>query len=1055
MSKKFLLSCTAVATIALFNAHTNVKAEKILMNFHGITEEASNFTVGGIIVIKGSGIIGKNLAIIHDSKNMEDDWLSTVRIIEPNSFLDLSESTIKAKEIGVMATDGGIIKMNAVGIIAPTVGLFLEDSKSDKNKLKNVTITSSKDDLMEKGIALYKESKVILENVTVTQAKVGIEALDNSQTTVSGGYFNAKEHGIYAGTGSTITLKNNVTVSSDEYGLNANGAQSKITMIGGTVTGKKNALVAANSGYIDGIDTTLMADGNGKGAWANGPNSTIELHDNATIKEAIIGLEANSGVIQMTGGSITVSETGASFENSKSDNNKLENVVITSSSNDKPITTGVSADKESTVTLKNITVKNAQKALLANDNSQITVTDGGSFGGEVQAKQGSTITLNDNVIVTSENNGLHADGEQSKITMTGGTVKAKEAAFVLKDGGYIDVTDISAKAQCNGISIDDSKNDQTSRINLTNTNLFVEDGTGIVANNSSNGKLNLKDSKISADRLFVGITHDTPKPDQIFTLTAENSLLQGEVRNDGNSRTTFDLKNDTTWFVNTSTKEKDDAGKLLDIAQRSHSDVSILNLDNSSIVFQQPTENHYHTLHIGSGKPDTQAVYNASGDAKISFNVGSVESSDIIDQKNDRLLIQGDVLGTTTVYVMSDFKDSNNITEAFHPSSNTSGVSLIQVSGKADENSFKLANGYIQATGSPYKYRLTAYGPTSSYGAANETLNLLGENDNFWDFRLQKFILPQVASYLAVPNALFYAGFIDMAQQSTLLADLRTTAIGIEDNVKKNGFFLSSYGSIATLSSQQYGYNTNIRYAATQAGFTASAQKSQNTILYWGLTGTYAQLSLTPQNIEDADKSTLNKWAVTAYSGIEHNSGFYMDTLFSYGIWKGNISTAIANSTTKVDDIKMLIASTTIGQKFTTGIKALTFEPQAQLVYQRLIFNAFSDADNLKVDIGEPYQWLVRIGGRLTKTTTSTEKNRVISLYGKVNFLKTFGDDGKVQIGDTFPLDPTGSSIEGGLGINAKLSRSLALHGDINYRKKLQKTGISGTNFSGGIRYQF
>ncbi|WP_375640532.1 right-handed parallel beta-helix repeat-containing protein [Bartonella sp. MM55XZML] len=239
MSKKFLLSCTAVATIALFSAHTNVKAEKILMNFHGITEEASNFTVGGIIVIKGSGIIGKNLAIIHDSKNMEDDWLSTVRIIEPNSFLDLSESTIKAKEIGVIATDGGIIKMNAVGIIAPTVGLFLEDSKNDKNKLKNVTITSSKDDLMEKGIALYKESKVILENVTVTQAKVGIEALDNSQTTVSGGYFNAKEHGIYAGTGSTITLKNNVTASSDEYGLNANGAQSKITMIGGTVTGKK------------------------------------------------------------------------------------------------------------------------------------------------------------------------------------------------------------------------------------------------------------------------------------------------------------------------------------------------------------------------------------------------------------------------------------------------------------------------------------------------------------------------------------------------------------------------------------------------------------------------------------------------------------------------------------------------------------------------------------------------------------------------------------------------------------------------------------------------
>uniref|UniRef100_UPI0035D0064A autotransporter outer membrane beta-barrel domain-containing protein n=2 Tax=Bartonella TaxID=773 RepID=UPI0035D0064A len=483
---------------------------------------------------------------------------------------------------------------------------------------------------------------------------------------------------------------------------------------------------------------------------------------------------------------------------------------------------------------------------------------------------------------------------------------------------------------------------------------------------------------------------------------------------------------------------KDDSGKVLDIAQRAHSDVVVLSLNNSSIIFEKPTEDHYQTLHIGSGKPDTQAVYNASGDAKISFNIGSVESSDITDQKNDRLLIQGDVLGTTTVYVMSDVKDSNNITEAFRPSSNTSGFSLIQISGNADENSFKLANSYIQATGSPYKYRLTAYGPTSSYGAANKTQNLLGENDNFWDFRLQKLILPQVASYLAIPNALFYAGFIDMAQQSTLLADLRTTDFGKEEDKKKKGFFLSSYGSIATLSSQ-YDYETNIRYAATQAGFTASAQKGQNTTLYWGLTGTYGQLSLTPKDIEDADKSTLNKWSATAYSGIEHSSGFYMDTLFSYGIWKGNISTAIAKSTTKVDDIKMLIASTIIGQKFITGIKGLTFVPQAQLVYQRLIFNAFSDADNLKVDIGEPHQWLMRIGGHLTKTIVNTKKDRTLSFYGKVNLLQTFGDDHSIQISDTFSLDPTGFAIEGGLGINAQLSHNFSLHGDVNYRKNLQK----------------
>ncbi len=97
---------------------------------------------------------------------------------------------------------------------------------------------------------------------------------------------------------------------------------------------------------------------------------------------------------------------------------------------------------------------------------------------------------------------------------------------------------------------------------------------------------------------------------------------------------------------------------------------------------------------------------------------------------------------------------------------------------------------------------------------------------------------------------------------------------------------------------------------------------------------------------------------------------------------------------------------------------------------------------------------MVRIGGRLTKTV-SAESDHPFSFYGKVNFLKTFSDDGKIQIGREFDLDPAGTTIEGGLGINAQLSHNIALHGDVSYQQKLQKTGITGASFSGGIRYQF
>ncbi|WP_208442546.1 autotransporter outer membrane beta-barrel domain-containing protein, partial [Bartonella raoultii] len=199
-----------------------------------------------------------------------------------------------------------------------------------------------------------------------------------------------------------------------------------------------------------------------------------------------------------------------------------------------------------------------------------------------------------------------------------------------------------------------------------------------------------------------------------FTLNADHSILEGRANIAQERNVHFDLKNGTQWFLKNSTQEKDAEGNLLDIAQRSRSDISVLGLNDSSLIFQEPTEGHYHTLHIGSGKPETTAVYNATGDAKIYFNIKWTDGTPITEQETDRLLIHGDVSGSTTVYIQSDLGDKESVINASDPS-NIGGLSLIQVSGKADENSFKLAHGYITRGGSPYKYTLTGYGPESSY----------------------------------------------------------------------------------------------------------------------------------------------------------------------------------------------------------------------------------------------------------------------------------------------------------------------------------------------------
>ncbi|WP_375660329.1 autotransporter domain-containing protein, partial [Bartonella sp. CL74QHWL] len=317
--------------------------------------------------------------------------------------------------------------------------------------------------------------------------------------------------------------------------------------------------------------------------------------------------------------------------------------------------------------------------------------------------------------------------------------------------------------------------------------------------------------------------------------------------------------------------------------------------------------------------------------------------------------------------------------------SNIGGLSLIQVSGKAEENSFKLANGYTTRNRLPYKYTLTAYGPESSHGQADIAQNLFDEkNENFWDFRLHKEILetdsgssvdtlvPQTASYLVMPNALFHAGLTDIAKQDEFLANMRISTVG---QGIKNAFFLYTYGNTATLSSKrgplEYGYGADIRYAALQAGVTLAAIEGQNTTTHLGLVGTYGQLSFTPKDMKDAGKNTLDKWAITAYGSIQHNSGFYMDTLLSYGILKGHITNAIRGNTAKLKNAKMLSISTTVGKEFATGMEGLTFEPQAQVAYQHLMFNTIEDADNFTVDMKNPSQWLIRVGGRLTKTIST------------------------------------------------------------------------------------
>ncbi|AQX26876.1 autotransporter outer membrane beta-barrel domain-containing protein [Bartonella sp. Raccoon60] len=253
----------------------------------------------------------------------------------------------------------------------------------------------------------------------------------------------------------------------------------------------------------------------------------------------------------------------------------------------------------------------------------------------------------------------------------------------------------------------------------------------------------------------------------------------------------------------------------------------------------------------------------------------------------------------------------------------------------------------------------------------------------------------------------------------------------------------------------QYGYGADIRYAALQTGAVLGSFENANTVTRVGMLGTYGQLSFTPKDMEDSAKSTLDKWSISVFGNMQHDNNSYMNALFSYGILKGHVKTAIVDNVAKLDDKKILSVSATVGHKLATGNKSVSFEPQAQIVYQRLMFDTILDSDNLEVNMKDPHQWLMRVGGRLTKTLPVVEKNSFIAFYGKMNVIKTLSFSDTIEVGDTFYLDSMGSAIEGGLGVNVQLTNNIFVHGDASYQQRLSKTGMSGASFSGKLQYRF
>ncbi|MBX4335193.1 autotransporter outer membrane beta-barrel domain-containing protein [Bartonella raoultii] len=319
-------------------------------------------------------------------------------------------------------------------------------------------------------------------------------------------------------------------------------------------------------------------------------------------------------------------------------------------------------------------------------------------------------------------------------------------------------------------------------------------------------------------------------------------------------------------------------------------------------------------------------------------------------------------------------------------------------------------------------------------------------------------VVPQVSTYLLLPNTLSHAGFLDISNQNKQLEMQRVFSQQLFKMDKNPALFLHGYSSnhrySSNLSTLEYGYGGDVDYNAIEAGILLSLIENIYTTTSFGLMGTYGKLSLQPQNVEQSQESTFKKWTVTAYSSMQHNTGLYMDGLLSYGLFQGNVFTLKRGKTAALRGNPLSI-SLTAGKEFMLGCRGFIFDPQVQFVYQHLQFHETRDVDNFTIDMKKPDYWMMRIGGRLTKALMALEKSQGVSFYSKFHVIRDFSDKHHVYLGDNFLLGAFGSSFETGFGFSARLSPKIAFHSDLTYQYKLTKAGFSGTHFSGGLRYHF
>ncbi|HTH75571.1 MAG TPA: autotransporter outer membrane beta-barrel domain-containing protein, partial [Trinickia sp.] len=449
----------------------------------------------------------------------------------------------------------------------------------------------------------------------------------------------------------------------------------------------------------------------------------------------------------------------------------------------------------------------------------------------------------------------------------------------------------------------------------------------------------------------------------------------------------------------------------------------------------------------------------------------------LADQHTDRLVVTGNVSGQTQLSLTSSGAGANTNTTLNNGAIPTEGISLVQVGGLSSANAFTLKGGYAAAAGSPFQYRVFAYGP-GSYALPDPSQSVLPNGQTpQWDYRLQtsyidstgnvhpgtptggnghSTLLPQGSSYLTVPLALQNYESIVADNLYRRLGDVRHGAF--EPGVKVDDVFARTIDSRSVYHSSRsfadYGYDFGQSVTALQFGADWLHRRSADHDFRLGTAVTLGDSPVHPQAAAaESSKTSISAFSVALTGTWQRKDGWYVDGLFSAGLYRGTVSTSQRGEVGRIH-ASGFDGSIEMGRAFTLPVVpgGLEVEPHARVLTQLLHFQDRTDGDGVTVGTSDLLAFTGLLGVRMSMLAPGTTSFRP---YVRVDFSNTWMNSPSVTMsGQSFDVAKAGTAVQVGVGASGLLTPNLSIYGELSGLQRLG-TGTSTLAATLGLRYSF